>query len=229
MQQRPLLVLSQLYRVWAGIRPEECMTWQEQWFHPHAYGFRTKRGATDAAAPMSLLLELHKTIQQTLQGFGLHYVKCFDLIPQQIVLCVAIERGMHTGTHRALAGMYKQLTCCFKMMGCLCSFFAATNGILQACPLSVILINLLTGMWKRIIDAREQAVKVNAQSLPNGKPEEALHFIITALGYADDTYGVFAGGNDLQPLLQCTEDWLTVTGQGINAKKSVGFKTGHLG
>ena len=45
MQQRPLSVLSQLYRVWAGVRLEECMIWQEKWVHPHAYGFRKKRGA----------------------------------------------------------------------------------------------------------------------------------------------------------------------------------------
>ena len=62
MQQRPLSVLSQLYSVWAGIRPEECMIWQEHWIHPHAYGFRKKRGTTNAAALISLLLELHKTI-----------------------------------------------------------------------------------------------------------------------------------------------------------------------
>ena len=29
MQQRPLSVLSQLYRVWAGIRLDKCMMWQE--------------------------------------------------------------------------------------------------------------------------------------------------------------------------------------------------------
>ena len=39
MQQRPLSVLSQLYRVWAGIKLEECMIWQEKWVHPDAYGF----------------------------------------------------------------------------------------------------------------------------------------------------------------------------------------------
>ena len=135
------------------------------------------------------------------------YVKCFDLIPQQIVLRVAIEQGMHAGTHKALAGMYEQLTCRFKIMGCLCSFFLATNGIVQGCPLNVILINLLTGVWKRFPNAQQQAGKMSVQSLPNEKPEEALHFIITALGYADDTYRVSAGGNSLQPLLQCTEDW----------------------
>ena len=43
MQQRPLSVLSQLYRVWAGLRLEECIVWQESWAHPHAFGFRKKR------------------------------------------------------------------------------------------------------------------------------------------------------------------------------------------
>ena len=60
MQQRPLSVLSQLYWVWAGIRLEECMVWREHWIHPHTYGFTKKRGATYAAALISLLLELHK-------------------------------------------------------------------------------------------------------------------------------------------------------------------------
>ena len=45
----------------------------------------------DAAALRPLLLELHKTNQQVLHGSGLVYVKCFDLVPQQIVLRVAIE------------------------------------------------------------------------------------------------------------------------------------------
>ena len=115
MQQRPLSVLSQLYKVWAGVRLEECMIWQEKWVHPHAYGFRKKRGATDAAALIALLIELHTVMRAALKGFGLDYVKCFYLV----VLRVALEQGMHTGTHKALSGMYTQLTRCFKIMGCL--------------------------------------------------------------------------------------------------------------
>ena len=82
------------------------MVWQESWAHPHAFGFRKKRGATDAAALIALLIELHNIIQECLTGFGLDYVKCFDLIPQQVVLRVAILQGMHERTHRALSGMY---------------------------------------------------------------------------------------------------------------------------
>ena len=226
MQQRPLSVLSQIYRVWAGIGLEECMVWQELWIHPHAYGFRKKRGATDAAAFISMLIELHKLMKTVLHGFGLDYIKCFDLIPQSIVLHIALTQGMYLGTHRALSGMYRTLTRCFKIMGCLASFFDATNGILQGCPLSVILINLLTSVWKRVLDAQQQGIKVAVQALPpSDQPAQALQFILTALGYADDTYGFAAGSNTLTPLLDCTTDWLEDTGQGVNAKKSVGFSS----
>ena len=81
MQQRPLSVLSQIYQVWAGVRLEECMTWQETRIHPQAYGFRKKRGTTDAVGMISLLIELCHVMQTTLMGFGLNYVKCFDLVP----------------------------------------------------------------------------------------------------------------------------------------------------
>ena len=109
-------------------------------------------------------------------------------------------------------------------MGCLCSFFAATNGILQGCPLSVILINLMTSIWKKILDARSQAIRISSTRLPpGGKPGEALDFILTALGYADDTYGVAAGLHTVQPLLECTHDGLQTTRQNVNPKKSVNF------
>eukprot|EP00670_Eutreptiella_braarudii_P028733 CAMPEP_0174383954 /NCGR_PEP_ID=MMETSP0811_2-20130205/125596_1 /TAXON_ID=73025 ORGANISM="Eutreptiella gymnastica-like, Strain CCMP1594" /NCGR_SAMPLE_ID=MMETSP0811_2 /ASSEMBLY_ACC=CAM_ASM_000667 /LENGTH=232 /DNA_ID=CAMNT_0015537743 /DNA_START=156 /DNA_END=850 /DNA_ORIENTATION=+ len=96
-------------------------------------------------------------------------------------------------------------------MGCLASFFDATNGILQGCPLSVILINLLTSVWKRVLDAQQQGIKVAVQALPpSDQPAQALQFILTALGYADDTYGFAAGSNTLTPVLDCTTDWRLV-------------------
>ena len=52
-----------------------------------------------------------------------------------------------------------------------------------------------------------------------------MHYVLTALGYADDTYGFAAGSNTLTPLLDCTSTWLQDTGQGVNAKKSVGFSS----
>ena len=88
---------------------------------------------------------------------------------------------MHPGSHRALSGIYTQLTRCFKIMGFLYTFVAAANGILQGCPLSGILINLMTGMWKKILDAQSQDMRISPTRLPpGGKPEEALDFLLTA-------------------------------------------------
>ena len=56
-----------------------------------------------------------------------------------------------------------------------------------------------------------------------GEPREALDFILTALGYADETYGVAAGRHTVQPLLECTHEWLQTIGQDVNPKKSVSF------
>ena len=94
---------------------------------------------------------------------------------------------------------------------------------MQGCPLNVI-INLMTSVSKKILDAQSQAIRVSSARLPpGGKPGEALDCILTALGYADDTYGVAAGQHTVEPLLECTHEWLQTTGQDVNPKKLVNF------
>ena len=83
---RPLTVLSMVYRLWAGTRLWEVMRWQESWVHPRAFGFRLTRGAVDAATVTQVLLELARLKGWRLEGLSLDYVKCFDLIPQAVVL-----------------------------------------------------------------------------------------------------------------------------------------------
>ena len=84
----------------------------------------------------------------------------------------------------------------------------------------------MTSVWKRVLDAQQQGIKVTMQRLPPGdQPAQALHYILTALGYADDTYGFAARNSTLTPLLDCTSTWVDDTGQGVNAKKSVGFSS----
>ena len=50
--RRPLTVLSQVYRIWAGLRMEDVLEWQEQWAHEESYAFRPHRGSMDAAVLM---------------------------------------------------------------------------------------------------------------------------------------------------------------------------------
>ena len=146
MQQRPLSVLSQIYRVWAGVRLEECMTWQETWIPPQAYGFRKKRGATDAAGMISLLIELCHVMQTTLMGFGLDYVKCFDLIPQQVVILVAKEEGMDEGVHGA-QGHFERRCSVVSTMITATGLHAAEIVPLQPKSLSSFETKIITTIW----------------------------------------------------------------------------------
>ena len=94
---RPLTVLSMVYRLWAGARLWEVMWWQEAWVQPRAYGFRLARGAVDAATVTQVLLELARLKGWRLEGLSLDYVKCFDLIPQAVVLRIARELALTKG------------------------------------------------------------------------------------------------------------------------------------
>ena len=115
--------------------------------------------------------------------------------------------------------MYKQLRRAFKVAGCLGAWWQVTNGILQGCPLSTILVNVLTMIWKwevhavweqvcvamvtlppvlvapkadRESDALESQLQLQLQLQAQGPGLSALG----ALGYANDTQGGDArGGN----------------------------------
>ena len=174
MKLRPLTVLSQIYRIWAGVRMEDALQWQEQWVHPEAYGFRPHKGAIDAATVLTLLIELAQALKVPLVGVGTDYTKCFDLIPQLISMAILEVQGIDSGVLRAFRGMYTQLKRMFKIKGCLGAWWTATNGILQGCPLSVIVINALTTTWKRVIDDIKRPVTVTTRHLPPAPKEEPL-------------------------------------------------------
>ena len=202
----PLIVLSVVYGLRAGTRVWEVLHWQETWAHPEAYGFRPARGALDAAAVTQVLLELSRLKGWTLFGVNLDYVKCFDLIPQAVVLRVGQVLGMEPGIVRALMGMYRQLRRAFKVSGCLGSWWRATNGILQGCPLRVILINPLTTVCKMEIDEMRRHVVVATRALPpihGDQPDMVVHqgagrAALCPTGYADDTQAMTRTSQDRQ-------------------------------
>ena len=66
-----------------------------------------------------VLLELCRLGAWAVAGMSIHYVTCFDLIPQAVVLPWALEPGMDPGTCRALGPMSKQLRRAFKVAGAL--------------------------------------------------------------------------------------------------------------
>ena len=172
---------------------------------------------------------------------SIDYVKCFDLIPQAVVLALALELGMDPGTCPALGAMYKQLRRAFKIAGALGLWWQATNGILQGCPVSVILVNVLTTIWKWEVDSVRRQVCARmaapppvlnedaAEDLEPGAPPPLKDAALGSLGYADDTQAVALGAASLQGTVPTTEEWLQVTGQDVRVDKSCSWVQGEQG
>ena len=142
--------------------------------------------------------------------------------------------------------MYSSLLRSFKVLGCLGEPFAATNGILQGYPLSVILINILTTIWMKEIARLHGGVTIRCAGLPP-PPPWTPHPVPTGApapgaglredeedrrprevdfctrGYADNTYMVKNKLRELQGPLGTTAEWLRLTQQGVNPKKSLCF------
>ena len=173
MKLRPLTVLSQLYRIWAGVRMEDALQWQERWVHQEAYGFSPHKGALDAATVLTLLVEVAQALNTPLAGARTDCTIYFNLILQAIFM-VARRTGNRCGVLHAFRGMYSQLGWMFKIKGCLGAWWAATTGVLQGCPLTFIVIYALTTTWKPIIDDVKQPVKVTTKELPPAPKNEEL-------------------------------------------------------
>ena len=74
----------------------------------------------------------------------------------------------------AFRGMYQQMQRMFKINGCPGAWWRATNGILQACLLSVIVINALTTTWKRVIEDLRTPATIKTKALPPKHKEPQL-------------------------------------------------------
>ena len=89
----------------------------------------------------------------------------------------------------------------FKVAGGVGKEFRATNGILQGCPLSVVLLSLLVASWCR-------AVATETGAMPEA--------------YADNT-GVVGPSKEVEKAGKVTSTYCELTGQELNVKKCAAF------
>ena len=202
-QLRPISVMSVIYRAWAGARVRELLSWQDGWVNENLHGYRPRHGPEHVWWSLALKIERALLEGTDLAGISLDYAKCFDRVPSNIVFSLARELGMSEDILKPLEGMFKQLRRRFVIGGGVGKQFASTNGIMQGCPLSVVLLNLLVTVWMRAIESE----------VPSAKP----------FGFADDTGAVASGSeavDTLQRVLLITQEYEHLTGQRLNAGKS---------
>ena len=94
LKLRPIGVMSVVYRLWAATRVRQVLDWQELWIDDGLHGFRKAHGAEDVWWKQALQVEEALLHTETLFGLSLDYGKCFDRVPVELVLQLALEQGM---------------------------------------------------------------------------------------------------------------------------------------
>ena len=201
LAMRPISVASAVYRLWAATRLRDAIKWQEGWVHPGQHGFRPNHGTMDVYWELAVRVEEALVLGQPLTGLMLDYAKCFDRLPHGVMLALGDASGAHPRLMGPLRQMYAGLRRRFKVGGGVGKEFRATNGILQGCPLSVILLNLMVSVWAKAIDAETDA---------------------DPMAYADDTT-VVGPRSEVERAGAVTAEYCSLTGQQLNVKKSLVF------
>ena len=200
LDQRPITISAIAYRVWAAIRMRDSIPWQEKWMKKGQHGARAKHSTINALMRVSLFFE--QSIQAKTQAFGvaIDLSKAFDNIPIDITFAVCRKLGMDTKLYSALRGIYSQITRRFKIGEFVGQSFKDTNGILQGCPLSVMLLNALMAV-------------LTAKLEPN----------LLAESFVDDLTILNSSQEVLQEGMDVISKFVDATGQVVNLKKTKTF------
>lgn len=203
LDQRPLSVMPVVYRIWAAIYVRKLLPWQEKWIHRSQHGCRAKHSTSDAILRTALGLEQAMLDGEDLCGAALDFSKAFDNIPIAIALRLLRELGLPDEILGPLTAMYANLERRFKIRGSVGEAFRATNGIMQGCPLSVLLLNAIVSVLTRVLEAH----------VPD----------IAAASYVDDITLQVRAAEKLQVVFDVLGPFLELTAQVLNAKKTYLF------
>ena len=178
---RPLSILSVLYRA------------------SSQSGFRFLRDCFDAWYPLALKVEKSMLTDEPLCGSFLDFEKAFDLVPlHEIILPLAKYLGLPDIFVNCLSNFYSRLLRFLKHPKGFGSCLQTNRGIVQGCPVSVVLFNLLVNIFLRFSE----------QADPTTSPQ----------AYADDISASSASVN-LHTFLWQSSFFTKVTGQRLKAAK----------
>jgi len=181
---RPISVTSAAYRVWAGIRTAEIIEWQNKWSPDGITGFKKKSGTEDALWLIQQKVAAARMGEYDVSIAAIDFAKCYDKIDWHVTVAAAAARGVPSWLLRLwrnyIAGVKRR----HKVGQSLGEEFQCSRGLLQGCPLRVIMLNFITTC---LIEELERA-----SASRNGA--------ITATVYADDLTVITEGSGGEQAM-----------------------------
>ena len=145
---RPITILSTLYRIWSAVRHADLADrWFPHWQHPSTYGGKKSRSADQLA--LDTCLQYEQAVQNGKFAAGLSFdlQKCFDTIPYMLAFDVFAARGADLRVVSTLKSFYQTHHKHFRLEGDHTYAFKPSCGIVQGCPLSMILHTSFVTCW----------------------------------------------------------------------------------
>ena len=159
MTQRPLTILSCIYRAYAGLRYDDLQPWRDMWVSESIFGGERDREAVQANLDAALDVEEAQITDSPFIVAFLDYSKFFDSLVWQIIWAYAKWMGAPAGLMNAIAKFYANLESRFKVNGHYGRSWHRTNSVAQGCPLSIVLANLIGALWSKVLDARAPDIR----------------------------------------------------------------------
>jgi hypothetical protein len=207
LRQRPITLLSVIYRLWASTRVKDLIQWQENWIQACQGGFRPKHGPEQMVFKTALEIEAALLNDDPWCGIHFDYKKCYDQIPWQLVTYLADTMQMSNRIKNPTQLMNQTVYRRFKNGHGLGKRWKSTNGLLQGCPLSVVILNMIVQVW-----ARALSIEI---------PE--------AIGraFADDTAASCEKTETLKQVIDLTTTFADTTHQQLHPAKTITWATGN--
>ena len=160
LDHRPITVLSSIYRLWSSTRHSQLATqWQPRWASSRIFGLKGGRSADELVLQTCMTLAEAKASGQHTGGLSFDFQKAFDYVPYGLAINLFRMRGADDNICRALANFYNQHTKIFKLDGAVHPPYRAANGIIQGCPMSMLLLTSLTQAWHEHLSASQPQVE----------------------------------------------------------------------
>ena len=210
---RPLTLLTAMDKLWSTIISLRLAAHVD--LHDHQYGFRAKRGTTNALFNLTTLLRQRIPEHKPLFAFFLDARKAFDTVPHAALMAKLAEKGVTGKLWRLIDQMYRQARSRTVVDGVESAPFPIEQGVAQGCPLSPLLY---------IIFADDMLETLHADTAQDGvqlATDQGGEQCFAGQSYADDLAGLAETAEGLQRIIDALHRHSREWGWTANTKKSV--------
>ena len=137
-QFRPITVLTLCYRTWATIRAKQCLNELASLAPYSLLGNIPRRSAKQLWFHVQSLVEHAHMTGGKISGALIDIVKCFNMLPREPLLQIAIHLGIPAEVVKPWANALHQVQRRFQIRGGTGPSIASSTGFPEGCPLSVV-------------------------------------------------------------------------------------------